>query len=179
MIEPYTELQVAFTKSADEADDYRAQCRSIVLDLSEDLANYLHLPPSEIKFVDAEVLDESADKGVIEVPQQHNDPFDAGELVDGGWYRIGLCFGIAEVGKTRPAWYPIIPLRLKLNSKTNEFTLQIENPKQEFELGQSPKVNIRRVSEWIVQHLVKSSQTIFTNYLSGNSRRVMGFNAGF
>ena len=107
MVAKLEEIQLAFTRMQDEHDAYITGCRNAVQSLREDFAAYLNVPPSNVFFVDSVTLEQSAAYGTIDVPKPHNDAYDAGDFDEGGWYRIGLSFGLSASGETIPCWYPI------------------------------------------------------------------------
>lgn len=179
MAPTYSDLQCAFTRMSDQFDDYQVSCRELVSVFREDLASCLGIRASEIKFLRPEDSNEKTVDSLKDVADGFNDPFDAGELVRGGFYRIRLRFGISPVGESNTAWHLVVPLQLARHS--GNFTLKVESLNHTFELGQLPvpEEKIRDVSEWLLQHFNELAENMFERFISGNQCNEIGIHTLF
>ena len=166
----YKELQYAFAEMDDQFSEHRAKCRNIAQALRENLADYLGLHPSEIRFITPDELDQVLAVGTAK-PNHFNDAFEAGQLTSGGVYRIGLCFGVSPDGETEPVWYPLVPIKLVVESK--KLSLEVERTGFTFELG--ARSNLRPVSEFIVKHWRELAHQEFSRFCSRARKREIGY----
>ena len=173
MTAAYQELQKAFSDMEDRFFDFRAECRNLVQDIREDLADYLGVSPNQITFFKTEELYEMRAQQQSGIANQFNDAFDCGELAKGSSYQIGLCLGICYIGENMPGWYLMSLLELEKNE--DEFTLNIEKNVHSFDLGKNPKDKLRTVSEWLVGYWKQVASQRYEDFVAGKAESQIGF----